>query len=315
MDSYFKWEGVMPAITTPFLPDLSLDLDFYRTHIKRLVEAGCTGIVVGGSLGEAENLTPEEKIILAETAVSATESRVPVILGIPSMPVAKAVGLARSAEKIGCKGLMVSAWRPDSTENTSAATAKHLSTVFSETNLPCMLYENNAYRETLISDDDVLDFALKHFNFGAIKRSHQPKPWVQNLKKTTGDRIAAFVGDDDQIVEGIKMGATGWVAGLVNALPEESVALFNLAISKGSTGVKVFYEWFYEMLRMDVVPDFVQLIKLAQVEFGLGKNELVRPPRKALTEVERKEALDQIQQAKSELSEIKCFVTTNLKKS
>ena len=105
---------------------------------------------------------------------------------------------------------------------------------------------------------------------------------VAAIRALAGDRLEVFVGVDDAILEGIGVGATGWIAGLANALPRESVELFNLARNCEHEKAFAIYRWFLPLLRMDTVPEFVQLIKLVQAEVGMG-NPRVRPPRLELT--------------------------------
>ena len=93
-----------------------------------------------------------------------------------------------------------------------------------------------------------------------------------------GDRLSLCVGVDDAIVEGIAAGAVGWVAGLVNAFPRESVDLFNLARAGRSEEAFALYRWFLPLLRMDTVSKFIQLIKQVEQEAGIGSAR-VRPPR------------------------------------
>ena len=105
-----------------------------------------------------------------------------------------------------------------------------------------------------------------------------------------GRRLNVFAGLDDMIVESAAMGASGWIAGLVNALPAESVRLFDLARSGDLAEARTLYDWFLPLLRLDTLPKFVQLIKLVQAEVGRGTAR-VRPPRLELTGAEHEDAL------------------------
>ena len=283
-----KWQGVFPAVTTPFREDLSLDLDFLARHLEKMLAAGCTGFVPLGSLGESATLTFEEKGRILETCRRALSGRAPLVAGIAALSTTEAVATARLAQDKGCDGLMVLppyVYRPDRRE-----TAAHFSAVIGATTLPCMLYNNPIAYGTDVSAEELSALAARHANLEAVKESSGDVRRVTAIRALLGNRLAIFVGVDDLIVEGVAAGATGWIAGLVNALPEESVRLFELACARNAGGVRALYEWFLPLLRLDVVPKFVQLIKLVQQEAGIG-SERVRPPRLPLEGSERDEAL------------------------
>ena len=195
---------------------------------------------------------------------------------------------ARLAEEKGCDGLMVLppyVYRTDARE-----TAAHFSAVIGATRLPCMLYNNPIAYGTDVSPEELRELARAHPNLEAVKESSADVRRVTAIRGLLGDRLAIFVGVDDLILEGIAAGAVGWVAGLVNALPLESVRLFDLGAAGRTREARELYDWFLPLLRMDVVPKFVQLIKLVQQETGTG-SERVRPPRLTLAGKERDEAL------------------------
>jgi len=291
-----QWGGVMPAITTCFKEDLSIDHEFVARHAAWLIDHGCTGLVALGSLGEGATLTFEEKKQLLTTCVKALAGRAPVIAGISALSTAEAVALAKIAETVGCSGLMVLppyVYLGDWRENRA-----HLTAVFQATNLSCMLYNNPvAYKVDYIPAQ--VEELLREFeNLHAIKESSADVRRVAALRATAGNRLRILVGVDDAIVESLAMGAVGWVAGLVNAFPRESVELFNLAQNGESEKAFELYRWFLPLLRMDTVPKFVQLIKLVQEEVGMGSAR-VRPPRLELVGTERDEALRTIAAARA----------------
>lgn len=273
------WRGVMPAITTPFTRDLAVDHAFVRRHVAWLVDAGCGAIVTPGSLGEGATLSLEEKRAIWRTCVGAVGARVPVVAAIASASTDDAVRTAREAQSCGCAGLMVlppyvykGAWRE---------TRHHLSAVIGATGLSCMVYNNpNAYGTDLLPEH-VAELAGLHANLHAVKESSADVRRITAIKALLGERVAIFVGVDDLIVEGIAAGAVGWIAGLVNALPLESVRLSELARAGRWEEAGALYRWFLPLLRMDTTPDFVQLIKLVQLEVGMvGEGgAAVRPPR------------------------------------
>ena len=283
-----KWAGVMPATTTAFDERLAIDHAFVARHAKWLIDKGCTGIVTPGSLGESATLTFDEKLALWKTLIDAVGERVPVVAAIASLSTAEAVRLAERAADVGCSGLMVlppyvyaGDWRE---------MKAHVEAVFRATKLSCMLYNNPVAYGTDFLPQQIAELAAEHENFEAVKESSTDVRRVAWIQELISDRLAIFVGVDDAIVEGVAMGAVGWIAGLVNALPEESVALFNYAMERNREKAMELYKWFLPLLRMDTVPKFVQLIKLVQQEVGMGNTRL-RPPRLELTGAELDEAL------------------------
>lgn len=289
-----KWAGVMPATTTAFDEDLKIDHNFVGQHARWLIDHGCTGIVTPGSLGESATLNFDEKLAIWPTVINAVGDRVPVVAAIASLSTAEAVRLAERAENIGCSGLMVLppyVYRSDWREMKA-----HIETVFRATKLSCMLYNNPVAYGTDFLPEQIAELASEHENFEAVKESSTDVRRVTWIRELLGDRLAIFVGVDDAIVEAIAVGAVGWIAGLVNALPEESVELFNHAINGQREQAITLYNWFLPLLRMDTVPKFVQLIKLVQQEVGMG-NARVRPPRLELEGAELEEAMKVIRQA------------------
>ena len=288
------WRGVMPATTTPFNEDLSIDHAFAARHSKWLIDSGCTGIVTPGSLGESATLTRDEKLALWSTVVDAVGDRVPVVAAIASLSTAEAVDLSQRAADLGCSGLMVLppyVYRGDWREMKA-----HVEAIFRATDLSCMLYNNPVAYGTDFLPEQIRELAAEHANFEAVKESSTDVRRVTWIRELIGDRLAIFVGVDDAIVEAIAVGAVGWVAGLVNALPKESVDLFNYAMNGEREKALELYRWFLPLLRMDTVPKFVQLIKLVQQEVGMG-NARVRPPRLEVVGAELEEAKRVIREA------------------
>lgn len=289
-----KWTGVMPATTTAFDKDLNIDHAFVAQHAKWLIDNGCTGIVTPGSLGESATLSFDEKLAIWKTMIEAVGERVPVVAAIASLSTAEAVRLAQLAADAGCSGLMVLppyVYRSDWREMKA-----HIEAVFRATRLSCMLYNNPVAYGTDFLPEQIAELAAEHENFEAVKESSTDVRRITSIRELMGDRLAIFVGVDDVVVEGVLMGAVGWIAGLVNAMPQESVALFNYAMNGEREKAMDLYNWFLPLLRMDTVPKFVQLIKLVQQEVGMG-NARVRPPRLELAGAELDEALSVIRKA------------------
>jgi len=283
-----EWRGVIPAITTKFNDDLTVDHDFIAKHVTWQVDNGCTGIMALGSLGEGATLSYEEKLAILKTCVDTVGDRVPIVAGISSLSTAESVQLAKDAEKIGCSGLMVLpayVYRGDWRE-----TRAHFEAVFQATSLSCMLYNNPIAYIVDVLPEQLAELVERNPNLHSVKESSSDVRRVTSIRHLVGDRIAIFVGVDDAIVEAIQAGAVGWIAGLVNAFPKESVDLFNLCMAGKFEEADAIYKWFLPLLKLDVVPKFVQLIKLTQQEVGMG-TELVRPPRLELVGPEREAAL------------------------
>jgi len=289
-----NWNGVMPAITTCFDENLEIDLAFTAKHVNWLVDNGCTGIVTNGSLGEGGTLSQDEKKALWRTCVAAVGGRVPVIAAIASMSTSDAVAQAKAAEEEGCEGLMV--LPPYVYQGDWRETFAHVSAIIEATPLSCMLYNNPVAYGTDFVPEQVIEIADRHTNLHAVKESSTDVRRITAIKALDGGRLQVFVGIDDVLLEGVRAGAVGWVAGLVNAFPAESVALFDYAASGETEKAKELYDWFLPLLRMDTVPKFVQLIKLVQEQVGMG-SERVRPPRLELKGAEREEALSVIGRA------------------
>lgn len=213
------------------------------------------------------------------------------IAGVSALSTLEGVSLAQAAQRAGCQALMVLppyVYRTDQRE-----TEAYFDAIFSATPLPCMLYNNPIAYGTDVLPERVAVLAERHANLEAIKESSADVRRVTEIRRLLGDRIAILVGVDDVIVESLEAGAIGWVAGLVNAFPAESVKLFNLVREGDREGARKLYEWFLPLLRLDTVPKFVQLIKLVQKECGRG-GARVRPPRLELEGAEREAALNVI---------------------
>jgi 4-hydroxy-tetrahydrodipicolinate synthase len=284
--------GIMPAMTTPFHRDLTVDHAFLGEHCRWLVEHGATSLVPLGSLGEGATLGHDEKRAILDTCVRVAGA--PVVAAISGLATAEAVALAKDASRIGCRGLMV---LPPYVYSTDWREMKaHVAAVLGATDLPCMLYNNPIAYKTDFTPDHVAELAREFPHLRAVKESSADVRRVTALRALLGDRLQIAVGVDDAIVEGIEAGATGWVAGLVNAFPAESMALFRHASEGRKQETTALYRWFLPLLRMDTVPKFVQLIKLAQEKMGHG-NARVRPPRLTLEGDELATALATIDRA------------------
>jgi 4-hydroxy-tetrahydrodipicolinate synthase len=271
------WTGVMPATTTEFLPDGSVDHDFLARHANWLIDHGCTAIVCHGSLGEGATLSFEEKSAVQQTYVKALGNRAPVIAGIAALTTAEAVKLAQTAKANGCKGLMVlppylypsNEWRELKT---------HMVAVMQATDLPCIIYNNPVAYKVDFTPAQIKELADTCPNAVAVKESSTDVRRIAEIRELCGDRLALGVGVDDCALEGAAMGAKFWIAGAVNGIPAESVKLWELGCAGQIEKAIPIYLWMLPLLRMDTVVKFVQLIKLIQNKVGWGSNR-VRAPR------------------------------------
>ena len=281
-------------MTTAFKPDYSVDHALVAKHAAWMIENGCSGIVALGSLGESATLKFDEKVAVLKTLVNTLGSKNPVVAGIASLSTMEGVELAKAAEGVGCSGLMVlppyvysSDWRE---------MKAHVQPIIRATKLSCMLYNNPVSYKTDFLPEQIKEVAEENANLEAVKESSADVRRVTAIKAICGDRLNLFVGVDNVIVEGVRAGAVGWIAGLVNAFPRESVALYNYAMRGEKKKADDLYRWFLPLLRMDTVPKFVQLIKLVQQEVAMG-HERVRAPRCVMAGAERREALDTLKTA------------------
>jgi len=282
------WNGVMPAITTCFDRNYAVDHRFMTEHCRWLLDNGCTGLVPLGSLGEGATLSFEEKLEILKTCVQAAQGKASVMGAISSLKTSEAVDLAKGAVDAGCDALMV--LPPYVYQGDWREMKAHVAAVLKATPLSCMLYNNPVAYGTDFLPEQIHELAQEHENLEAVKESSTDARRVSAILALLGNRLEIFVGVDDMIVEGVAGGATGWIAGLANALPLESVELFNCARSGNREKMFKLYHWFLPLLRMDTTPNFVQLIKLVQAEVGMG-NARVRAPRLELAGQE----LEQVQ--------------------
>lgn len=283
------WDGVIPAITTPFRPDLSVDVAFLATHVTWLVDNGCSGVVVCGSLGEAATLSHSEKLEVLRTCRDALGPDGFVATAVSALSTADAVQYAHDAARAGASGLMI--LPPYAYSTDWREMRAHVAAVLAATELPCMLYNNPVAYRTDFLPEQIADLADAFPQLTAVKESSTDIRRIAALRVLLGTRLSLLVGVDDLVVEAAGAGVDGWIAGVVNALPRESVQLFDLARSSGSYAEALeIYRWMLPLLRMDTVPKFVQLIKLIQERCGMGSSR-VRPPRLELDEPEREQAL------------------------
>jgi 4-hydroxy-tetrahydrodipicolinate synthase len=288
-----SWTGVYPAATTQFSPDGALDVDATQKVLTALVDDGVDGLVVLGTCGENNSLTPEEKRIVLKAAVEAVGTRVPLVAGVSELTTTSAVQFTRDAEAIGIPALMAlpaMVYVP-----TPEELFVHFSTIARATSLPVMLYNNPpAYRVSI--GFETLDKLVPVENVVAVKESAPDPRRFTDLINRYGDRYVLMAGLDDVALEGLFLGATGWISGLTSAFPQESVALVKAFEQGDFEQARAIYRWFMPLLHLDAEHDLVQSIKLAEQIMGRG-TEHVRLPRLPLQGQRRAEVIQMVENA------------------
>ncbi|SEN61632.1 4-hydroxy-tetrahydrodipicolinate synthase [Mucilaginibacter gossypiicola] len=279
----FDWKGVLPAVTTKFTDNDELDFEAFDINLNAQLEAGVDGFILGGSLGEASVLSDDEKFALLAHTVEFVEGKVPVILNIAEQTTKAAVAYAQKALDKGADGLML---LPPMRYNSEAReTVAYLTTIAKSTELPIMIYNNPVDYKIEVTLDMFAELAA-YDNIQAVKESTRDVSNVTRMINRFGDRYKIFTGVDPLAMESLVMGADGWVAGLVDAFPKETVAIYRLVKAKRYDEALAIYRWFLPVLELDIHPKLVQYIKLAEVATGIG-TENVRAPRLPIIGAER----------------------------
>jgi len=278
-----NWAGVYPAVTTQFKEDFSIDHEANARMWLQLIEEGVHGIVVCGTVGENCSLSAQEKRAVMQSAVEVVAGRVPVISGVAETTTALAVQYAKDAEAIGIDGLMV---LPGMVyRSTEAEAIYHYKQVARNTDLPIMIYNNPVTYGVDVSIEGMKILAQED-NIVSVKEATEDTRRISELFREFGDRFIVFGGVDDIALESLMLGATGWISGLTNVFPKQSVAIYNLAQAGRFEEARALWRWFLPLLRLDTIPTLVQCIKLAEQLAGRG-SERVRAPRLPLVGEQR----------------------------
>ncbi len=281
------WKGVYPAITTKFTDDDTLDIAMFIKNIRFQMEAGVDGVILGGSLGEASTITDEEKDELTKATLKMTKGRIPLVVNIAEQATKEAIRQAQRAESNGADGLMM--LPPLSYKATDQETVEYFRAVANATSLPIMIYNNPVDYKIFVSLD-MLDQLTECDNIQAVKESSRDLTNITRMRNRFGDRYNILGGVDTIALESLMAGADGLVAGLVCAFPQETVAIYRLAKAKRYDEALAIYRWFMPLCELDIDPQLVQNIKLAEVYTGLG-TEHVRLPRLKLSGKRREEVI------------------------
>jgi 4-hydroxy-tetrahydrodipicolinate synthase len=288
-----QWKGVYPAVTTHLKPDQSIDFAATAAHMERLLRAGVHGFIMLGTVGENCSLEADEKRQVLKLAVDAVKGRVPVLAGVAEYTAALAGRYAVDARTIGIDGLMV--LPPMVYKSAPAETLAHFRTVARASDLPIMVYNNPPAYGVDMTPEMFAELASEP-TIVAIKESSDDPRRLTDIVNATGNRYTLFCGVDDLIFESLVLGCVGWVSGLVNAFPEESVRLYDLVMAGRHKEALPLYRWFMPLLHLDIGHKLVQQIKLAQHIAGLG-SEMVRAPRLILEGAEREHVRAIVQRA------------------
>lgn len=296
-----NWQGVYPALTTKMKEDASLDLPAFQKHLDNQIREGIHGAIIGGSLGEASTLRPEEIIQLLVAAKETVSGRIPVLVNIAESSTENAVNAAKAAEAQGADGLMLlppMRYKADDHE-----TVVYFKTVAQNTSLPIMIY-NNPFDYKIAVTIDMFEQLAAYSNIEAVKESSRDITNVTRMINAFGSRFKILGGVDTLALECLAAGADGWVAGLVNAFPAETVAIYKWVKTGRLQEALTVYRWFMPLLELDIHAKLVQYIKLAEAATGLG-TEHVRPPRLPLSGPERERVLTIIHDAIQSRPQIK----------
>lgn len=287
------WEGVYPALLTPFTADDQLDLALFEKNLQAQLDAGVHGFIIGGSLGEASTLLNDEKIDLLKSALAVCAGRVPVLVNIAEQATKQAIARAREAETNGADGLML--LPPMRYPADARETVAFFKAVARETSLPVMIY-NNPYDYKIMTTVAMFAELAELSTIQAVKESTRDLTNITRMRNAFGNRFRLMGGVDTLALEALLLGCDGWVGGLVDAFPTETVALYELAKAGRVAEALAIYRWFMPLLELDIHPKLVQYIKLAATATGIG-SEYVRAPRLPLIGTEREQVLTVIQTA------------------
>jgi 4-hydroxy-tetrahydrodipicolinate synthase len=299
-----NWQGVYPALLTPFKENDTVDFDLFQKNLLAQIDAGIDGAVLGGSLGEASTITNDEKKELLIAAKEFAEDKIPIIINVAEQATREAIKVAQNGEKNGADGLMLlppMRYKADEQE-----TVEYFKAIASNTSLPIMIY-NNPYDYKIEVTIDMFEQLAGILNIQAVKESTRDVSNVTRMKNAFGDRYKILCGVDTLALEELAAGADGWVGGLVDAFPAETVAIYRLMKAGHYADALKIYRWFLPVLELDIHPKLVQYIKLAATQTGLS-SEYVRAPRLTLSGGEREKVLQIINKAISTRPQLPAYL-------
>ncbi len=288
-----QWQGVFPAVTTKFNEDGSLDYAGNVNHVAWQIENGVDGVVMCGSLGEASTLEISEKVELIKAASEASAGRIPVIATVSETSTSRGLSFVEQAQTAGADGFMVLPGTLYHADSREAVT--HYQTIANASDKPILIYNNPVAYRVDLGEDELAELAQDP-KFQAIKESSDDIRRTTTLRNRFGDRFSLMMGVDNLALESLMMGADGWIAGLVDAFPAETVAIYKLAKAGRWDEARAIYSWFVPLLELDVNTKLVQNIKLAGQVVGRC-NDVVRMPRMPLVGAEREMVIKIVEDA------------------
>lgn len=269
-----NWKGVYPAVLTPFKESGEIDFDMFAKNTEAQIKAGVNGIIIAGSLGDAAVLDTDEKFELLTYAIQIIAGRVPIILNIAENTTKHAVNFAVKAKELGADGLMLlppMRYRADDRE-----VVAYFKAVADATDLPILIYNNPVDYSVFVSTS-MFDELKDCSTIVAVKESTRDLTNITRMKNKFGDRFKILGGVDTISLESIVVGADGWVFGLVDAFPNETVAMYNYAVNGEYNKALEIYRWFMPLLELDIHPKLIQYIKLAATAEGISTPHLRAP--------------------------------------
>jgi len=286
-----QWKGVFPALTTKFKQDFTIDYEAFLANVAFQLSSGIDGIILGGTLGESSALVGNEKSALTKVTKEYIGDKVPVIINIAEQTTAGAIAAAKAAQQDGADGLMM--LPPMRYKATDDETVAYFKAIANSTDLEIMIY-NNPIDYKINVTLDMFESLTACQNIVAVKESSRDVSNITRMINRFGDRFQIMCGVDTLAAESLLMGAVGWVAGLVCAFPRETVAIYRLIKAGRISEAIAIYRWFLPLLELDINPQLVQNIKLAEEKVNLG-SEIVRPPRIPLSGDTRAQVLQTIE--------------------
>lgn len=270
-----NWKGIYPAVLTPFKENGEIDFEMFAKNTEAQISAGVHGIIIAGTLGDAAVLDNDEKFELLSYAKKVVAGRIPLILNIAENTTKNAVDFAKKAKELGADGLMLlppMRYKADDRE-----VVEYFKAVAKATDLPILIYNNPVDYATYVSlsmFDELKDYP----SIQAVKESTRDLSNITRMKNKFGDRFKVLGGVDTISLETVLLGADGLVAGLVDAFPRETMAMYNYALNGEVEKAIEIYRWFMPLLELDIHPKLIQYIKLAATAEGICTPH-VRAPR------------------------------------
>ncbi|MGX1753121.1 dihydrodipicolinate synthase family protein [Sphingobacterium mizutaii] len=270
-----NWKGIYPAVLTPFKENGEIDFEMFAKNTEAQISAGVHGIIIAGTLGDAAVLDNDEKFELLSYAKKVVAGRIPLILNIAENTTKNAVDFAKKAKELGADGLMLlppMRYKADDRE-----VVEYFKAVASATDLPILIYNNPVDYATYVSlsmFEELKDYP----SIQAVKESTRDLSNITRMKNKFGDRFKVLGGVDTISLETVLLGADGLVAGLVDAFPRETMAMYNYALNGEIEKAIEIYRWFMPLLELDIHPKLIQYIKLAATAEGICTPH-VRAPR------------------------------------